>query len=66
MGVDFVLEASPENSRECYMTAYKPGVRRMDCIRIKDASTVQTYTVLEIDYYSEPADMWMARLSPVN
>lgn len=66
MGVDFVLEVSPESPREFYMTAHKSGVRKSDCVRIKNGSTVQTYTVLEIDYYSAPEDMWMARLSQVN
>ncbi|MEO0374042.1 MAG: hypothetical protein AAF329_05320 [Cyanobacteria bacterium P01_A01_bin.17] len=61
-GVDFVLEASSESPKEFYMTAHKSGVKKSDSIKIRDSSRSQTYEVLEVDYYSEPSDMWMAHL----
>lgn len=65
MGVDFMLEESPESPKEFYMTAHKAGVKAGDSIEIRASSGFQTYEVLEVDYYSDPSDMWMARLALV-
>lgn len=58
---DFCLEAIPDRSG-FLMTSCKAGVRRGDLIQLNDADGLQEYRVDEIDYYSEPADMWIAKL----
>jgi hypothetical protein len=61
-GVDFFLEESSDNSKEFYMTSHKSRVKKTDLIKIHGSSGSQTYKVLDIDYYTDPSEMWMARL----
>lgn len=61
-GIDFAFEHCTEDHREYLMTAQCFGVKSNDLIKIRDASSCNTYKVLEIDYYTDPADMWTARL----
>lgn len=58
---DYCLEATPDQSG-FYMTSCRAGVRRGDLIRIKNANGCSDYQVDEIDFYSDPADMWIAKL----
>ncbi|WP_158535136.1 hypothetical protein [Acaryochloris thomasi] len=45
------------------MTAHHFGVKENDLIQIQDSDVLTTYKVLEIDYYSDPPEMWTARLT---
>ncbi|WP_299489264.1 hypothetical protein [Acaryochloris sp. IP29b_bin.137] len=58
---DFCLEAAPDQSG-FLMTSCKSGVRGGDLIQIRDVDGLHEYRVDEIDYYSDPADMWIAKL----
>ncbi len=58
----FFLDA---NGEDYVMSAYSTGVRRNDIISIEDASDCVSYQVLEIDYYSDPPDLWTAQLKRV-
>lgn len=58
---EFCLEATPDQSG-FFMTSCKAGVRRGDLIQICDVDGCSEYRVDEIDFYSEPADMWIAKL----
>lgn len=64
-GLDFYLEESLENTAEFYMTSQKPGVRKSDLIVIGDSSHATSYKILEISYYADIPDMWIARIAEV-
>jgi hypothetical protein len=67
-GQDYVFEAM-EDGIKGYITAQFPGVQTGDYIILNHVlshgSHEQRYQVEEIDYYSEPADMWIALLRVV-
>jgi len=58
----FFLEKNPESPQEAYMTAHKGNVKAKDLVRIEHNSEIETYIIEDIDFYSEPSEMWMARL----
>ncbi|AKG24485.1 hypothetical protein [Calothrix sp. 336/3] len=58
-GQDYVLETTDDGS---YITAQFRGVKAGDHIILNNGSGSQRYRVEEIDYYSEPSDMWTALL----
>ncbi|WP_200817626.1 hypothetical protein [Calothrix rhizosoleniae] len=60
-GEDYVFEVK-EDGIKGYMTAQRSGVKSGDYIILSHGSHTRCYQVEEIDYYSEPADMWMALL----
>ena len=60
-GKEYVFE-SAKSYTQGYMTARGKGVKRGDYIIIRNASQSHCYQVKEIDYYSNPSDMWMAFL----
>ncbi|MDJ0678220.1 MAG: hypothetical protein QNJ36_23020 [Calothrix sp. MO_167.B42] len=60
-GQDYVFEAK-EDGIKGYITAQFSGVQSGDYIILIHGSHKRCYQVEEIDYYSEPADMWMALL----
>ncbi|ABW27878.1 hypothetical protein AM1_2879 [Acaryochloris marina MBIC11017] len=47
------------------MTAQSPAVRPGDYIEIASPDGPLKFQVDEIEYYSDPADMWMAQLYPL-
>ena len=61
---DYCLEAI-ENQTGFYMTSCKAGVKKGDRIFISNADGSSEYQVNEIDFYCDPADMWVAKLSVV-
>lgn len=58
---NLVLEAD-KKTRSYYMTSLKAGVKLGDCIKIKYPDKMTTYKIQKIEYYTEPAGMWMANL----
>jgi MioC protein len=60
-GRDYVFEPI-EGLKKGYMTAQCKGVKCGDWIILEDDSRSYRYQVEEIDYYSEPSDMWIALL----
>ncbi|BDM77905.1 hypothetical protein [Acaryochloris marina] len=62
---DFCIEAAPDQSG-FFMTSCKAGVRRGDVIHISEAGQRSEYRIDEIDYYSDPSDMWIAKLRTVS
>ena len=63
-GKDYMFE-SADNYNQGYMTARGKGVKKDDYIILRNGSESYSYQVKEIDYYSNPADMWMALLQKV-
>ncbi|MCP6759809.1 MAG: hypothetical protein NHB32_13830 [Fischerella sp. CENA71] len=61
-GQDYVFEPV-DGLKKGYMTAQRKGVKRGDWIILENDSRFYQYQVEEIDYYSEPPDMWIALLS---
>lgn len=61
-GRDYVFE-SVNDLKKGYMTGQGKGIKRGDYIILKNGSNYCRYQVEEIDYYSEPADMWIALLN---
>lgn len=60
-GKDYIFEFS-KNYQDGYMTALGKGVRCDDYIIIRKGSQYYRYQVKEIDYYSNPSDIWIALL----
>jgi hypothetical protein len=60
-GQDYIFEAA-ENHTKGYMTAQRKGVAVGDFITLQDGAEVCCYQVEQIDYYSNPSDMWTALL----
>lgn len=65
-GRDYVFEILDDDSTGAYMTARWKSIKRGDCIILANASSIEKYRVEEIDYYSEPSDMWVAFLRRLN
>lgn len=63
-GRDYVFEPV-DDLKKGYMTAQGKGIKCGDYIILKNGSNSCRYQVEEIDYYSEPSDMWMALLNKV-
>jgi hypothetical protein len=61
----FVLETSPLDSSEYFMTAQKIGVCLGHLVKIRQhIGESVLFQIIEIDYYSgDPPDMWIAKLS---
>ena len=60
-GRDYVFEPT-ENQTEGYMTGQGRGIKSGDYIIFQNGSSACKYQVEEINYYSDPPDMWMALL----
>ncbi|MBO3457591.1 hypothetical protein G7B40_009110 [Aetokthonos hydrillicola Thurmond2011] len=63
-GRDYVFETA-ENLNKGYMTAHGKRVKPGDYVILQCGSQSKRYQVVEIDYYSEPSDMWIALLNLV-
>ena len=63
-GRDYVFELV-DDLKKGYMTGQGKGIKRGDYIILKNGFNSCRYQVEEIDYYSEPPDMWMALLNKV-
>ncbi|MEH2459969.1 hypothetical protein [Nostoc sp.] len=63
-GNDYVFERLNEGTAG-YMTGIGKGIKPGDRIILREGSESYQYQVEEIDYYSDPSDMWMALLKQV-
>jgi hypothetical protein len=63
-GTDYVFEPV-DNLTKGYMTAQRQGVKHGDYIILQNATNCDRYQVEEIDYYSDPPDMWIALVKKV-
>ncbi|MEB3179527.1 MAG: hypothetical protein VKL59_10905 [Nostocaceae cyanobacterium] len=63
-GTDYVFESSNDGFNG-YMTAQGKGIKTGDYIILKKDSQIYKYQVKDIDYYSNPSDMWIALLQQV-
>ncbi|MBW4563737.1 MAG: hypothetical protein KME32_21845 [Mojavia pulchra JT2-VF2] len=63
-GKDYAFE-SLNNGMAGYMTGIGKGVQPLDYIILQQGGKSYRYQVEEIDYYSEPSDMWIALLKRV-
>jgi hypothetical protein len=63
-GEDYVLEMKDESN--CgYMTGQGNGIKRGDYLVLANGHGLARYQIEEIDYYSNPSDMWMALVKQV-
>ncbi|BAZ11095.1 hypothetical protein NIES4071_29200 [Calothrix sp. NIES-4071] len=60
-GEDYVFEPV-DNYTKAYMTAQSKGVGVGDFITLQHGAEIYQYQVEQIDYYSNPSDMWTAVL----
>ncbi len=60
-GQDYVFEPI-DNHTKGYMTAQGKGVAVGDFISLQNGTEIYHYQVEQIDYYSNPSDMWTAVL----
>jgi hypothetical protein len=64
-GRDYVFELIEDKPGSCYMTSQSKGIKVGDRIILQNTSISGLYEVEEIEYYSEPSDMWMGLLKKV-
>ncbi|NMG20010.1 hypothetical protein DP116_11290 [Brasilonema bromeliae SPC951] len=64
-GRDYIFE-SIDNQAKGYMTGQGTGIKRGDYIILCHSSRTCRYQVEDIDYYSEPPNMWIALLQEVD
>jgi hypothetical protein len=66
MGQEFVIEPYADEPGCYVMTSQKAGVKAGDLVTINGRHQVQSYEVIEIDYYcGDVPDMWIAKLAPL-
>lgn len=63
-GSDYVLERLNEGTIG-YMTGIGKGIKPSDRIILREGYESYQYQVEEVDYYSDPSDMWIALLKQV-
>ncbi|MEH2376141.1 hypothetical protein [Nostoc sp.] len=63
-GIDYVFERLNEGIMG-YMTGVGKTIKPGDRIILRQGCESYQYQVQEIDYYSDPSDMWMALLKQV-
>ncbi|MCC5627943.1 hypothetical protein LC613_07260 [Nostoc sphaeroides CHAB 2801] len=63
-GSDYVFERLNEGMLG-YMTGIGKGIKPRDRIVLRQGCESSQYQVEEIDYYSDPSDMWIALLKQV-
>lgn len=63
-GKDYVFEVRKEGIEGC-MTGIGKGIKSHDYIILQHESESYKYQIEEINYYSEPSDMWIALLKQV-
>lgn len=63
-GNDYVFERLNEGMIG-YMTGIGKGIKSCDRIILRQGCESYQYQVEEIDYYSDPSDMWIALLKQV-
>lgn len=59
--LDYIIEPA-ERPGQCYMTGQGKKIRPGDRILLQHNQQHQTYIVKEIDYYTNPSNMWIALL----
>jgi hypothetical protein len=64
IGFEFVFEPDLENYGYRVMTAQRSGVKCGDRIAFHDSSGQKDYRVVDIEYYYDPPDIWIAKLWP--
>jgi MioC protein len=63
-GKDYIFEWLNEDIEAC-MTGFSKDIKPGDYIILSSSNESSQYQVQEIDYYSNPPDMWMALLKRV-
>ncbi|MEH2149005.1 hypothetical protein [Nostoc sp.] len=63
-GSDYVFERLNEGMIG-YMTGVGKGIKPCDRIILREGCESYQYQVEEIDYYSDPSDMWIALLKEI-
>jgi hypothetical protein len=64
IGVDYFFE-SINHGTQGYMTGQGKGIRCGDCLLLGLESGSVAYQIEDINYYSNPSDMWIALLAKV-
>lgn len=61
---NYIFEPT-EGGNRGYLTGQGSGIKRGDYLILSDGSHCHRYQVEEIDYYSNPPDMWVASLKKI-
>ncbi|MBD1844706.1 hypothetical protein H6F89_15140 [Cyanobacteria bacterium FACHB-63] len=64
MGIDYFFESISYGSKG-YMTGQGKGIRKEDFLLLRFEGVSVVYQVEDINYYSNPSDMWTASLMKV-
>ena len=64
-GRDYVFEVLDNDCNAGYMSARWKNIKCGSYVILANESHIEKYQVEEIDYYSEPSDMWIALLRRV-
>ncbi|MBE9166187.1 hypothetical protein IQ238_01110 [Pleurocapsales cyanobacterium LEGE 06147] len=62
---DYIFEVA-ERENYGYMTGQGQGINQGDYLILSSGSNTLKYQVEEIEYYSNPSDMWIALLKEVS
>jgi hypothetical protein len=65
LGIDYAFE-SFNQGKQGYLTGQNVSVNQGDSIVLIVNDAAQEYEVKEIDYYTEPDSMWIARVVRIN
>jgi MioC protein len=60
-GIDYILETLQEPLKAC-MTGFGKDIKPGDYLLLLICNKSDYYQIEEIDYYSDPSDMWIASL----
>ncbi len=60
-GIDYVFELQ-DSPAQGYMTSCARAIRRGDYILLQDEEGIHCYHVEKVEYYADPAEMWVALL----
>lgn len=64
-GKEYVFEPLNQGL-EAQMTGIGKGIKPLDYMIVRCDAQLCRYQVVEIDYYADPSDMWMALLKKVD
>lgn len=62
----FVISKVEQEADYYYMTAQGSHIKSGDTIKIMQYEQSSTFQVVDIEYYSEPSDMWIALLHKIS
>lgn len=62
---EFIINSIEDQPGFYHITAQGPRVKLGESIEIEQSGQYQTYQIDDVEYYSEPSDMWMAMMHSI-